>query len=195
MTAAVRRSIGLVAVAVTALSSATVRAQIDFLPEEFSAIANDAGVGAASTSCIDIRINRWASARDEEALSRILVADGPEALLDAVRDTAAAGSIQSPGSLSWSLRFAWQQRTADGGRRIVILTDRPIGGWEILLGSPTLEYPFSVIELWLDGSGEGEGTLSVATQIAIDPDDGLVNVEGYDPQGVGLTRVTSRRPT
>ena len=81
MTTAVRRSIGLVFVAVAALPSATLRAQIDSLPEEFSAIASDVGVDAAPTSCIDIRINRWATSRDEEALSRILVTDGAEALL------------------------------------------------------------------------------------------------------------------
>jgi len=75
MTAAVRRPIGLVALAVTALSSAAVRAQIDFLPEEFSAIANDAGVDAPSISCIDIRITAAASPREEDALSRILIAD------------------------------------------------------------------------------------------------------------------------
>jgi len=195
VTRAVRRLVVVLGALLTPLTAATARAQLSGLPEAFAAVAHDVNGDGAQRSSVDIRITRWASARDEEMLARILVADGPEALLDAVRDAPPAGSIQSPGSLPWSLRFAWQQATADGGRRIVILTDRPIGGWEILLGSPTLEYPFSVIELSLDAAGEGDGTLSVATQIVIDEDDGLVNVEGYDPEGVRLTHVISRRST
>ena len=192
MTPAIRRLIVLVGIVMIA-SAGSVRAQTGWLPEEFTAIGTN--LNADHRSSIDIRITRWATARDEDALSRALVADGPEALLDAVRVAPPAGSIQSAGSRPWTLRFAWQQRTADGGRRILILTDRPIGGWEILLGSPSLNYPFSVIELWLDPAGDGEGMLSVATQISIDPEDGLVNVEGYDAQPVRLTHVKTTRPT
>ena len=195
MTRVVRLPVVIVGALLMSLSAATARAQLSGLPETFTAVANDVDGDAAERSFVDIRITRWSSARDEERLSRILAADGPEALLDAVRDAPAAGSIQSAGSLPWSLRFAWQRPAADGGRRILILTDRPIAGWEILLGSPSLEYPLSVIELCLDASGEGLGTLSVATQIIIDPEDGLVNIEGYDPQGVSLTHVTSSRST
>jgi hypothetical protein len=52
----------------------------------------------------------------------------------------------------------------------------------------------SCIDIRITRSGEGEGLLSVATRIIIDPDDGLVDVEGYDTLPVKLTHVRGRHP-
>jgi hypothetical protein len=180
----------------TVLPARTATAQPGWLPEEFTAVGISGNSGADDAgSSVEIRIARWSTAADEESLARALFAGGAEGLLDAVRDAPPVGSIQSPGSLVWSLRFAWQQQTAHGRRRILILADRPIGGWERLLDSPSLAYPFSVIEIWIERSGEGDGVLSVATRIIIDPEDGLIDVEGYGAVPVRLTHVRSRRPT
>jgi hypothetical protein len=93
------------------------------------------------------------------------------------------------------LRFAWQERTPDGGRQILMLTDRPIGIWEVALGFPSLEYPFSLIELRLDADGEGEGKLWVAAGITVDPSADLIELESYDGPPIQLTEVRRRQST
>ena len=37
------------------------------------------------------------------------------------------GSIRTPQTLAWDLRYARQFKLHEGGRRIVLVTDRPIG--------------------------------------------------------------------
>jgi len=195
MTSAHRRSlIAFIAIALTVALAAGAHAQTEWLPEEFTAAGLSADQSASAPSIIEIRITRWTSAGTEASLVQTLLTEGPTALLAALRGTASVGVIKSPGSLPWNLRLALQQRTAGGGRRILILTDRPIGDWEVLLGSPSLEYPFSVIELSFDGDGNGEGTLSVATRITADEDAHAIDIDSYRAM-VRLVNVTSRRPT
>ena len=53
----------------------------------------------------------------------------------------------------------------DGGRRIVLVTDRPISFWEAANQPRSIDYPFTLIELRLNRDGEGEGKMSIATKI------------------------------
>ena len=40
-----------------------------------------------------------------------------------------AGYIRTPNTLAWDIRYARQNPMEDGGRQIVVGTDRPIGFW------------------------------------------------------------------
>jgi hypothetical protein len=64
------------------------------------------------------------------------------------------------------LHYAAQDPLPDGGRRIVLATDRPIRFWEAWHQSRTLDYPFTVIELRMDSDGTGEGKLALASRWA-----------------------------
>jgi hypothetical protein len=184
----------LAAALLSAQAAAPVHAQAGSMPEAFTAVAIDLADGPARSN-VDIRINRWSSESEKTRFARLLLDRGPEALLAELRDTPSVGTIRSPGSLPWDLRFAWQERTPDGGRRVLILTDRPIDWWEIVLGSPSLEYPFSLIELRLSVDSDGDGTLSVAARITVDRSLDLIELENYEGEPIRLTDVRSQHAT
>ena len=139
-------------------------AQSNAQPEEFTATAimnNNLGAGAGR---VIMRVTRWSSEAERGRLSGAL-AKGPDALLEQLRDMKSVGSIRTPDSLGYDLRYAHQEPGADGGRRVVIATDRPIGFWEAANRPRTIDYPFTVIQMEIDKNGEGKGTMSVATKI------------------------------
>jgi hypothetical protein len=196
MNASLRHALfALVALLLTPPFAAGGRAQGGAAPEEFTAVGDNRLSDAPTISSLAIRIARWSTQAEKEGFARTLLNLGPEALLDELCEARVVGTIQSPQSLPWQLRFAWQERTPDGGRRILILTDRPIDKWEVVLGSPSLAYPFSLIELRLNGDGEGEGRLSVATRVRVDRAHDVIELENYDEAPARLTVVRSRRPT
>jgi hypothetical protein len=78
---------------------------------------------------------------------------------------------------------------ADGGERVLIVTDRRMGFREVANRSRTVDYPFTVIELHMNRDGEGEGKLSIATKITADSDRKTIVLEDYAAQPVLLQHV------
>ena len=115
---------------------------------------------------------------------------GQEKLLSALAGTHRVGTIRTPDSIAYDLHFARNLPGEDGGRRIVIATDRPIGFWEASSGSRTLDYPFTLIEIHLDKGGHGTGKLSIATKLTLQ--DNVLTIEDYANQPVMLTDVRKR---
>jgi hypothetical protein len=79
----------------------------------------------------------------------------------------------------------------DGGRRIVLMTDRPIGFWEAANRPRTIDYPFTLIEMRMDGDGRGEGKLSIATKITLNGD--VLVLEDYANQPVMLNNIRKQK--
>jgi hypothetical protein len=120
---------------------------------------------------------------------KVLLDKGPEKLLDALQDVKRVGYIRTPDSIGWDLRFARKTRLPEGGDRVVLVTDRPIGFWEARNQPRTIDYPFTFVELRLNKDGQGEGKLSLATKIIADKENNIVTLENYDTQPVMLTQV------
>jgi hypothetical protein len=179
-------------VAVTLMAGLSRPAAQSNLPgEKFRAFAvNMSGVGRTGSGTVDIVIDRWSSDAEREQLIKVFLEKGPEKLLDALQDTKRVGYIRDPQSLGWDLRFARQVQGEDGGRRIIVVTDRPIGFAEARNRPRTMDYPFTLIELHLDKDGNGEGKASVATKITYDKKKGTVELENYGTQPVMLTKVS-----
>ena len=153
-----------VALAATVLAAAGM-AQTAGEKESFTAVAivnNNLGAGAGR---VIMRVERWSTEAQRGQLTRVLMKDGPNELLDQLRDQKSVGTIRTPDSLGYDLRYAHQEAGEDGGRRVVIATDRPIGFWEAVHQPRTIDYPFTVIQMELDKNGEGKGTMSYATKI------------------------------
>ena len=133
-----------------ALGSPAVVAQTNGQPEELSATAivnNNLGAGAGR---VIMRVTRWSTEAERGRLARALLTEGADQLLDDLRDMKSVGTIRTPDSLGYDLRYAHQEPGEDGGRRIVIATDRPIGFWEAVNRPRTVDYPFTVIQMQLD---------------------------------------------
>lgn len=194
-----RLFIGLIVCASAALLSThlpRVSAQTAGEVEEFTATAIVNNERASGAGTVLIRVTRWSTDMERTRLIEVLKEKGPEQLLDELKGMRSVGSIRTPDSLAYDLRYAHERPGADGGRQIVLATDRPIGFWEAVHQPRTIQYPFTVIQMQMgaDDKGKGargKGTLSYATKIVAYRD--VVELENFDTQPVMLTEITARK--
>jgi hypothetical protein len=167
----------------------TATAQSNQPPERFTAFAVSLNTGVAGASVVEIDVKRWSSQAEQEKLAQTLLKSGPEALLETLRDMQPVGTIRTPDSLGYDLRFAHQEPAAEGGRRIIIGTDRPISFWEAVNRPRSIDYPFTVIEIHMPKDGPGQGKASIATRItAIGK---TISLENFATTPVQLNEVKS----
>ena len=172
------------------IAGSSVIAQTHGEREEFSAaaIVND-NLGSGAGRVI-MRVTRWSTEAERTMLASTLL-KGNDALLDALRDMKSVGTMRTPDSLGYDLRYAHQEPAEDGGRRIVLATDRPIGFWEASNRPRTIDYPFTVIQMQIDKNGEGKGTMSYATKII--PRGNNIELENFTTSPVMLTQITAKK--
>ena len=184
---ATSRAVALAAASTILFSIAA--AQSNLPPERFTAFAVSLTGGAAGASTVEINVKRWSSQAEQEKLAQTLIKSGPEALLEALRDMQPVGTIRTPDSLGYDLRFAHQEPAEDGGRRIIIGTDRPISFWEAVNRPRSVDYPFTVIEIHMPKEGPGQGKASIATRITAMGK--TISLENFATTPVQLNQVKS----
>ena len=178
-----------VVVLTAALSGVALQGQVT-LPVRFTAFAIDVNnMGKSHSGTVDIKIDRWSTDAERDALAKTFMEKGPQKLLDALQDSKPVGYIKAPQTLAWDLRFARQNQLDEGVTQILLLTDRPIGFWEASHRPRTIDYPFTVIQMGIDKDGKGKGTLSYATKII--PAGDTIVLENFGIQPVMLTEIKS----
>lgn len=163
-------------------------AQTNLPRERFTAIAITNNEFKTGADRVVIDIHRWSTARESADLTTTLRREGPTAMLEALRDRPSVGTIRTPDTLAYDLRFALQTPAEDGGRDIILATDRPISFWETWHQPPTVRYPFTVVQMRIDADGTGRGTLSVATKI-VAMDDNTIRLENFGTSPTMLTEI------
>jgi hypothetical protein len=159
--------------------------------EEFSAIAmmnNNLGAG---TERVLMRVNRWSTEAERGQVTRAMLKGGPDALLGVLRDQRSVGTIRTPDTLAYDLRYAHQEPGEDGGRQIFLATDRPISFWEAVNRPRISDYPFTVIQMQIDKNGEGKGTLSLFTKIQARGN--TIELENFATSPVMLTKIDAKK--
>ena len=168
-----------------------------------AAVAQTENVERFTATTVDIqpqgealRINvlRWLSEADRgEVLSHLRGTDAAE-------DSPTVGVIwPSSSGLGYALIYTHRVAAQDGGEHITLVTRRPIGlpgrePWQATGGtrSKTAD-DFTVVELRLDSRRNGEGKMSLATEITFDENANTVSLESYDAAPVLLEDV-KRQP-
>ena len=164
--------------------------QTNAVPERFTAVAVNMGSpGRAWSERVDMVVNRWSTMAERDRLLTVLFEKGSDKLLDALRDLPRVGYIRTPNSIGYDLHFAQRTLLPDRGERIVLATDRYIPFWEAANRPRSIDYPFTVIELHINGDGVGEGKMSLATKITGDKENKLIVLENYSTQPVLLNDV------
>jgi len=175
--------------------------------EEFFANAININNGAPmggnrtrpTTAQLIIRIERWSTDKERDSLLEIIkgtpdVNRMNQALVRAmqrlprvgrIRDTAGRGVTAT----GWDLRYARQNKLDEGGRQLVIATDRPIGFWEARNQPRTIDYPFTILELRLDKENRGEGKMIADTRIMVNRDTNEIVLENFDISPVRLANI------
>jgi hypothetical protein len=136
-------------------------------PEEFTGVAaNISNVGAAGLVPVTIRIERWTGPEEQAKLLGALRESGQDEFLKALTRAKVVGWIATPTSLRYDFFYAQQQPT-ETGRRIMMITDRPMAISERMSASPSRDYPFTVVEFHVDKEGRGTGTLAQLVQLRL----------------------------
>ena len=187
------RSKAMLAVAGTLLLFAPLSAspRIEDAPARFAAFAVNMNRGSAGS--VELVINRWSSDADRDRLMSVMFDKGQERLLQELQKMPRMGYIRAPGTIGWDIHFAAHVPAKDGGERVVLVTDRHMGFREVANRHRSVDYPFTIIELNVPKSGDGDGKITVATRIIPDSGGRIVTLENYDIQPVLLTKVTRER--
>ena len=150
-------------------------------------------VGRTGAGTVEMVVNRWSTDAERDKLLTVLMEKGPDKLLDTLRDMPRVGYFRTPTSIGYDLHYARRTPLPDGGERVVLATDRRISFWEAANQPRSIDYPFTVIELHINGDGEGEGKLSIATKITAEKETKTIILEDYANQPVMLQSVKRER--
>jgi hypothetical protein len=152
---------------------------------------NMSGVGPAIAGVLDIAIERWSTDEERDRLRTVLMQKGSNALLSELQKIRPrAGYIKTADSLGWNVYYAREHATPDGGRRIILSTDRPMSFWEIMNRPRSAEYDFTLAEIHLNKDGKGEGKIVSPAKISWNKDKNAIEITNYGTEPVRLTQVT-----
>ena len=166
------KAIGLVALpAVLLVASTSLRGQS--AAEEFTATAAVKTAGGASASApVTISIDRKMSPREAETLTAAFKSGGAAALRKALVGVAPTGSVKLGGASATPTAGSTIERASGKGRLLTMVTDQPVlfVGGGMPGAKPKEGYDFAVIDIEVDGSGNGAGTLAPAAKIKLNQD-------------------------
>lgn len=183
--------VALMLITAIASYSSALLAQTRGEPEQFS--ANFVDINTGRSGPIQISVTRWSTAEERKALLGTLFKDGQDGLLEALRDMRSVGRIYTPGSIGYDLRYAEARKLPDGGREIILATDRPMSFREIVERPRSAEYPFTWVQFKMRPDGTGEGKLAVAARIIGEEADRLIEVEDFAISPVRLQSIKSTK--
>lgn len=159
---------------------------------------NVSNIGTGQTATVDFNVDRWSTEPERERLIATMLEKGQDQLLDELRNMRSHGKMRVPAltgpdplnlRTGWDLKYAWQEKLPEGGRRIVLAMDRVMSFWELRNRPRTVDYPFTVVEMRVDRNGDGEGKLSVATKIRFDKQKNVIELENFASEPVRLQQV------
>jgi hypothetical protein len=158
--------------------------------ETFTATASvkSAG-GAAATSPVRIVVTRKMPKDEADKFLNAFKSGGVTALRNALSGVKPTGTIQLGKGKPTPTRLT-VERTTDKGRLLTIVTDRPVlfVGSSIPGSKAKQGYDFAVVDLEVDSTGKGTGSLAPAAKVTVKGD--AFVVEDYAVDRVELKDVT-----
>lgn len=166
---------------------------------EISAFAiNMSNIATGSNALVQITVNAWSTAEERERLITTVLEKGGDALLRELQKAPVKGRFRIPTArrpdphhlaLGLDLHYAWQTPLPEGGRRIVLATDRYIGFQEARSQPRSVDYPITIMEIRVDKDGNGQGKMAVATRVSFDRKANRIELENYSSEPVRLNDV------
>ena len=180
------------------VSGLSVKAQSSEGVEITAFAVNMSNIATGANAVVDIRINSWSTPEERKHLLTTAVEKNEQALLRELQRAEKHGRFSIPGirgsdphnlRLGHDIRYAWQEPLPDGGRRIVLATDRYIGFAEARNQPRSIDYKFTLMEIRVNKEGEGEGKAAVATKIEFNKEKNTLILENYASEPVRLKNV------
>jgi len=179
-----RHLLAAIVVAAPLLTAASASAQV---PVTFSATASVKGPTGSGSRPITIRIDKFVSDTDRDAVIAIIKARKPGETLKALTGKPDIGYVQV-GDKRTPIKFAYARSTGDG-RLITFVTAQPLAFLEPgAAAKPKEGFDLALGLLVLNGQDTGEGELSPAAKVRVD-EKGAVVTEEYGAEVVRLVKI------
>jgi hypothetical protein len=121
-----------------------------------------------------LTLHRWSSDAERDALRAAAKDGGAANLLVPFREVGAIGTLQWPGGLEYSVRYARRTPRPDGQVDVVLLADRGLWvWWDDKLAPSGAQAPLTVVHVRLAKDGKGEGRVAFADGITADTEAGI----------------------
>lgn len=160
--------------------------------ETFTARAFSLQTGG--TGIVEIVINRWSTDGEREVLKAVLASAGSQAMVKEMQNLPQVGYIKTAESgMGDALMYARSTELPDGGRQVVVATNRPISMAGSVAPGTAQKYDLSVVEMrWKKGDKKGEGKMTLAAEASIK--DGKVGITNYMGQPPILKDIIAKTP-
>jgi hypothetical protein len=166
--------------------------------EKFSALAymphgaGPAMVGAGARVNVDIWVNSYTNDAEAKTLATALLEGGSDNLLKSLEKMDTIGKIRLNGRAGFYDFKLIRSHQVEGGRRVYLVGDRPVGFLEVYVGNRSQDYPFGIMQLDLKknskGREEGTGALLYAAKIKV-LENNRIELESYGIDAIRLLGV------
>jgi hypothetical protein len=158
--------------------------------ETFSGTTANLNPGAGE----ELRINvfKWATDAERDAMLGVVKGKDENAIAPALEKAPTVGIIWGSWPYGYSVRYAQRVALPEGGERIILITERPLGSrgraqWKPVAPVTAPDYAFTLIELRLNKAGRGEGKMSLGAKVVVDPNGQTLTLENYAAAPVLIT--------
>lgn len=159
--------------------------------EEFDGTLISFNGPRVETAFFKLIINARTSNEQAKQFLDVLQREGQNDLLQTINDEN-LGTFSVGNAVGRRVNVV-RESTVDGRRRIFVVFERWTRFAELRGGYRSLDYPFGVIELFIDErTGKGEGTYIAAARIRWEREEQQVEIENFATYPVKMTNVTSR---
>ena len=145
--------------------------------------------GKETSAAVTITISRLTTEDERQKVAATLKAEGASELRTLLSGMPEHGSIEFGGE-THPIRFAYARNLGGGMRLITLGTDHPLVfvGADGTRTAPKEGYDFGLVDLTVEGSGKGEGSVAGAAKLKLGPEGGLV-VDDFGGNKIRLTSV------
>lgn len=151
------------------------------------------GTGGRRSSMLQLRIREWTTDEERHQILTEIQESSAQggrnhnrAVARALRGGSRIGTLNAPGGTGWSLRYSRVGKTPEGKYHIILATDRPVAFAEAWNSSMAGEFDVTVIQMTLDAEGNGEGTLSLGTEVRWNSETESLEVTNLSTQPIQL---------
>jgi hypothetical protein len=151
------------------------------------------GIGgqyAGRTGSFTLRINAYSTPDEVQQLQSALQSGGQDGLLNAMRKME-KGRLQVNNRVGVPVGAILATAT-ETGTKLTIIYERTVRFYEMRYGARSQDYRFGYMELFVNRSGTGEGTLIPAARIRV-VDNGTWEVENFGEFPARIIGVRARR--
>jgi hypothetical protein len=182
-------SVGIALILALALGAMPALAQKSIEKYKANAIVQTGG----GASMVEINIYRWSSDEERDEILQV-IKDSTNSkrrnrdVSTALRGQEKTGFTFLAGRRGYPLRYSREFKT-EKGRQIILATDRPVSFGEVYSQGQLGDFDTTIIILNVDEKGNGEGIVSLGTEVIWNDETGKIEVTNVTSQPVKLGSV------